>query len=81
MKKLGDGVCFAQAPEICVEVISPGNSESEIEEKKALYFDAGAREVWICAADGSVSFFGAGATAPLQASKACPNFPRQLKLG
>ena len=80
MKELGEGVCFTQAPEICIEVISPGNTEAEIEEKRALYFDAGAREVWICAGDGSMSFFNSGPTTPSQASSLCPNFPKQLKL-
>jgi len=34
------------APEICVEVISPRNSPEEMAEKRALYFAAGADEVW-----------------------------------
>jgi Uma2 family endonuclease len=41
------------APEICVEIFSPSNSPSEINEKRILYFDAGAGEVWVCAVDGS----------------------------
>ena len=45
------------APEICVEIFSPSNSLSEINEKRTLYFDAGAAEVWVCAVDGSISFF------------------------
>src|SRR5436189_115389 len=63
MKELGEEVCFPSAPEICVEVMSPSNTEVEIQEKRALYFDAGAREVWICAADGSMSFFRSDAPA------------------
>jgi Uma2 family endonuclease len=35
------------APEICVEVLSESNSTREIEEKRAAYLSAGAREVWI----------------------------------
>jgi Uma2 family endonuclease len=31
-----------------VEVRSPGNSLEELAEKKAAYFRAGAREVWMC---------------------------------
>ena len=30
--ELGERTCFTQAPEICVEVLSPSNSEAEIEE-------------------------------------------------
>ena len=41
-----------RAPEICVEVLSPSNSKPEMEEKRALYFEAGAQEVWICGLDG-----------------------------
>src|SRR5213593_1840759 len=45
MRELGEQVCFPRAPEICVEVRSPSNTEAEIDEKMALYFDAGARDV------------------------------------
>src|SRR5216117_2179435 len=49
MRELGNRVCFPLAPEICVEVLSPSNTEAEIQEKMALYLDAGAKEVWVCA--------------------------------
>jgi hypothetical protein len=29
-----------------------GKSNQEMDEKRALYFEAGAREVWICGLDG-----------------------------
>src|SRR5580693_1889450 len=32
-----------RAPEICVEVLSPSNSKPEMEEKRALYFEAGGK--------------------------------------
>ena|SRR5438552_4981109 len=35
------------APDICVEVASPSNSDKELQEKTAAYFGAGAKEVWI----------------------------------
>jgi hypothetical protein len=57
----------------CIEIVSPFDSEAEIREKRALYFDAGATEVWIPNLDGSMSFF----FAPNQqsvASTICPNF-------
>src|SRR3954464_6534417 len=47
MAALGKGTCFPRSPEICVEVLSPSNTESEITEKMALYFDAGAEECWV----------------------------------
>jgi Uma2 family endonuclease len=78
MEALGEQVCFSRAPEICVEVVSPGNTEAEIREKRALYFDAGAREVWICARTGAVSLFISNATRPARASEICPEFPRKV---
>src|SRR5882724_7362456 len=54
MKELGNRVCFARSPEICVEVLSPGNTDAEIQEKMALYFDAGAGEVWLCENSGKI---------------------------
>lgn len=35
------------APEIAVEVVSPGNSPTEIAYKRRKYFEAGAEQVWI----------------------------------
>ncbi len=34
------------APAIAIEVVSPGNSATEMEDKMCLYFAHGAREVW-----------------------------------
>jgi Uma2 family endonuclease len=80
MTDLGDKVCFPRAPDLCVEVLSPSNTEEEIQEKIDLYFDAGAREVWLCAKGGAMSFFTAGGALPVRGSKLCPQFPRQVKL-
>src|SRR5439155_13007768 len=33
MRELGNRICFLRSPEICVEVLSPSNTESEIKEK------------------------------------------------
>ena len=65
------------SPELCVEILSPSNSKREIEEKKALYFEGGAREVWICDRRGKMSFFGPGSVL-LRKSRLCPAFPPQL---
>ncbi|MEN1681053.1 MAG: Uma2 family endonuclease [Planctomycetota bacterium] len=48
---------YSRAPEICVEVLSPSNSPREIDEKRAAYFRAGAREVWLCSEQGDVEFY------------------------
>ena len=80
MRELGRRVCFPRAPEICVEVISPSNTEGEIQEKMALYFDAGAKEVWTCAESGVMSFFGGTGDRSMRASKVCPRFPKRVEL-
>lgn len=80
LQQLGNRVCFPHAPEICVEVLSPSNTEAEIREKTALYFDAGAQEVWHCAETGRMKFFRSGEAQPIAASAICPEFPAQVEL-
>ena len=69
---------FKQAPEICVEVKSPGNSMGELLEKKELYFKAGAQEVWIREQSGRMIFFRA--EGPLERSALCPDFPSTVEI-
>jgi Uma2 family endonuclease len=73
-------VLLTKAPEICVEVFSPSNSRREMAEKKALYFAAGAREVWFCDEDGRMTFHVGPASRGAKASKFCPAFPREIRL-
>lgn len=80
MQALGEQVCFPRAPEICVEVLSPGNTDAEIREKIVLYFDAGCTEVWLCGQSGEMSFFGPRAPRELKGSELCPHFPKQIEL-
>jgi Uma2 family endonuclease len=70
--------CFLRAPEICVEVLSPSNTASEIDEKKTLYFEEGAREVWLVAENGAIEFFAAAAEVAKAESKICGEFPAQI---
>jgi Uma2 family endonuclease len=49
---------YPVAPEICVEVRSPSDSQEEMRMKVALYLEKGAREVWIVFETGEVRFFG-----------------------
>ena len=79
MRKVGKQVCFPQAPEICVEVLSPSNTKAESDEKMALYFDAGAKEVWQCDDSGKMSFFGP-AQRRLPQSILCADFPGYVGL-
>lgn len=45
------------APEICIEVISPSNSFASMKRKMALYFKAGAKEVWLVDFNGKARIF------------------------
>jgi Uma2 family endonuclease len=80
MRELGNRACFPTAPEICVEVLSPSNTEAEIQEKVALYFDAGASEVWLCMKSGVMSFLSRRTPQPMKASQLCPAFPKRVEL-
>ncbi len=66
------------APEICVEVLSPSNTADEIEEKKRLYFDAGAEEVWTCDTEGRMHFFMPDGKQ--ETSARVPGFPKAVVL-
>ena len=68
---------LTRAPEICIEILSPSNSAAEIAEKRLLYFDAGAVEVWICNRDGSLAFFS-GPDHQVPRSVICPLFPARI---
>ena len=50
---------FMQAPEICVEIVSPSNTKREIDEKVRAYLAAGAKEVRVASEAGELRFFGA----------------------
>ena len=61
----GDTTPFPVAPDLCVEIVSPSNSEEEIREKISAYLSAGARGVWIVDEEGSIAYhdaFGARST-------------------
>lgn len=55
--EFGETTPYPKAPEICVEVKSPGNSRAEMGEKISLYLEKGAHEVWIVSEAGAVEFF------------------------
>jgi Uma2 family endonuclease len=50
--EFGDQTPYPEAPEICVEIMSPSNSWGEMHMKAGLYLEAGAKEVWIQPIDG-----------------------------
>ena len=65
------------APEICVEVLSPANTDAEMQTKRALYFEAGADEVWLCDREGALSFYTADGL--LESSHRVPSFPAHVQ--
>ena len=64
---------FSEAPELCIEVVSPSNSAEEMNEKRSLYFAQGAEEVWMCDLSGTLSFFDP--SEQMAASKLIEGFP------
>ncbi len=78
--KIGGRVALKAAPEICIEVLSPSNTRNEMEERRQLYFDAGAKEVWFCDQKGKISFFLKSApTKDADRSALCPEMPKRLE--
>ncbi len=67
---------FSVAPEICVEVRSPSNTDAETEEKITLYLAKGAREVWLCDLGGTLTFFSHEGL--LERSRLAPDVPSHL---
>ncbi len=74
-------LAFEVAPEICVEILSPRNSDAELQHKRQLYFDAGALECWICDLEGRMTYYHRDQpdTSTTQ-SKLCPQFPNIINL-
>jgi Uma2 family endonuclease len=60
----GEQTPYSQAPEICVEIVSPSNSKLEIESKVALYLNQGALEVWVVNNKKQVSYFSVAGQLP-----------------
>ena len=74
-----DQAAFEQAPEVCVEVLSPSNTAAEMQAKRQLYFDAGAEEVWVCDLRGVMIFYLAGDPSEAKpTSQRCPEFPTSI---
>lgn len=55
--KNGINTPYDEAPEICIEIISPSNSVAEMQEKISLYLSKGAKEVWLCGDDGALEYY------------------------
>lgn len=66
------------APEVCVEVVSHSNVVEELSQRKALFFQKGAMEFWLCNLKGEMSFFGP--RGQMAQSNLCPDFPKHIAL-
>ena len=58
LRQHGDTTPYPQAPELCIEILSPSTSPAEIEDKIRLYLGYGAHEVWTIDEGGRISIFG-----------------------
>ena len=68
----------ASARNLCVSAFSVNTSE-EISEKIALYFESGAREIWICER-GNLRFHFSATPEVRQLSEMCPGFPPPINV-
>jgi len=73
----GDATPFEQAPELCIEVCSPSNSQRELVEKMQLYFEQEAQEVWFCSDDGLLEFYSIAGQE--ETSSLIPGFPVSIE--
>lgn len=75
---LKDNVTSAVAPVVCVEVLSPGNTFTEMKHKKELYFEKDAQEFWLCDQAGCMSFYGRNGE--MNTSQLVAKFPVDIDL-
>ena len=66
------------APEICVEVMSPGNTKQQMLYKGRLYFEKGAQEFWICDNNGGMEFYNS--EGQLERSALVHDFPARIEI-
>ena len=75
--EIGDVFDCSVAPEICVEILSPGNTHEEMMAKKRAYFAAGAQEFWLCDEEGEMSFYLP--SRKVRKSRLVPEFPERIE--
>jgi Uma2 family endonuclease len=78
LKQIKNEVYCSIAPEICIEVLSSSNTTREMLEKKQLYFEQGAHELWICDGNGKMRFFNP--KIELLHSELVPEFPSEVEI-
>ena len=55
--EFGYSTPYIKAPELCIEIVSPSNSEQEMDQKTDLYLARGAQEVWIVHEGAQIDIF------------------------
>jgi Uma2 family endonuclease len=78
LEKNGYETPYQESPEVCVEIVSRSNSKREMREKRRLYFERGAREVWLCHENGKVEFYNA--KSEIEQSAIFTDFPKQIEV-
>lgn len=78
LKQIEAETSASVAPEICVEVLSRSNTDKEMRDKRKLYFERGAQEVWTCDEDGAMRFFNP--KRELKTSQLFPGFPNKIEV-
>lgn len=79
LKKHGiEKVELPESPEVVVEIESPSNTATELEGKRLLYFEKGAKEFWLCDDDGNMRFFNP--RGKLQRSELFGEFPEHIDI-
>lgn len=57
IKQHGYETPYTQAPELCIEIVSPSNSKEEMLNKVSWYLQAGAKEVWVVWETGIIEYY------------------------
>ena len=78
MRINGETTPYSSAPEICVEVLSPANSDAEITAKTQAYLAAGAQEVWVVEESGSIRYFDVKGRKPTSRFPVAVSLPAPL---
>jgi len=61
------------APEICLEIMSESNTVAEMDERRRLYREIGAEEVWVVETNGRIRFYGEEEMDASEVAPGCPN--------
>lgn len=57
LRRHGFETPYSEAPELCVEILSPLNSPWEMLEKVQIYLATGAVEAWLVSEEGKIAFY------------------------